>query len=288
MRIDPKMKRPKETTYQVVLDALALTTCYEAFLITAEVPVIYMHQFWDTVYTHGSSYRFKIDNKKFATDVASRGLDIPCVAYVMYFDLPRDIDSYVHRIGRTGRAGKSRIATAFFNDKNSSIAKDYGAASGGDGNNTSYRTSDYGAPGGYGHSCVVYNLVNIKSLRIKRSAIISPDKSKKKAPAKADTRKSAGIDEGTGTIPGVPDVPDVDSESEADDDKGNDDVNDDDEQKDKDEEKVAINVSNSDDDDEKVDEEEEDYELLYRDVNVNLHGDVNMTKAEESRDQPKD
>ncbi|GKA67399.1 hypothetical protein Tco_0767207 [Tanacetum coccineum] len=70
MRIDPKMKRPKETTYQVVLDALALTTCYEAFLITAEVPVIYMHQFWDTVYTHGSSYRFKIDNKKFATDLA--------------------------------------------------------------------------------------------------------------------------------------------------------------------------------------------------------------------------
>ena len=63
MRIDPKMKRPKETTYQVVLDALALTTCYPAFLITADVPVIYMHQFWDTVYKHGSSYRFKIDNK---------------------------------------------------------------------------------------------------------------------------------------------------------------------------------------------------------------------------------
>ncbi|GKE24378.1 hypothetical protein Tco_1435890 [Tanacetum coccineum] len=45
MRIDPRMKRPKETTYQVVLDALALTTCYTAFLITADVPVIYMHQF---------------------------------------------------------------------------------------------------------------------------------------------------------------------------------------------------------------------------------------------------
>nr|GEX79924.1 hypothetical protein [Tanacetum cinerariifolium] len=40
--------KPNEPTYQVVLDALALTTCYLAFLITAEVPVIYMHQFWDT------------------------------------------------------------------------------------------------------------------------------------------------------------------------------------------------------------------------------------------------
>ncbi|KAK1417253.1 hypothetical protein QVD17_26378 [Tagetes erecta] len=58
-----------------------------------------------------------------ATDVASRGLDIPRVAHVINFDLPRDIDSYVHRIGRTGRAGKSGLATAFFNDKNSSIAK---------------------------------------------------------------------------------------------------------------------------------------------------------------------
>nr|GEU49252.1 hypothetical protein [Tanacetum cinerariifolium] len=43
MMINPGMK-PKEPTYQVVLDALALTTCYPAFFITAEVPVIYMHQ----------------------------------------------------------------------------------------------------------------------------------------------------------------------------------------------------------------------------------------------------
>ncbi|GJZ76832.1 hypothetical protein Tco_0641504, partial [Tanacetum coccineum] len=42
MRINPGMK-PKEPTYQVVLDALDLTTCYHAFLITAEVSVIYMH-----------------------------------------------------------------------------------------------------------------------------------------------------------------------------------------------------------------------------------------------------
>ncbi|KAL2338353.1 hypothetical protein Fmac_012799 [Flemingia macrophylla] len=58
-----------------------------------------------------------------ATDVASRGLDIPHVAHVINFDLPRDIDDYVHRIGRTGRAGKTGLATAFFSDKNSPIAK---------------------------------------------------------------------------------------------------------------------------------------------------------------------
>ncbi|KAJ1423304.1 RNA helicase, DEAD-box type, Q motif [Sesbania bispinosa] len=58
-----------------------------------------------------------------ATDVAARGLDIPRVAHVVNFDLPNDIDDYVHRIGRTGRAGKMGLATAFFNDSNLSLAK---------------------------------------------------------------------------------------------------------------------------------------------------------------------
>ncbi|KAJ0477067.1 putative RNA helicase [Helianthus annuus] len=58
-----------------------------------------------------------------ATDVAARGLDIPHVAHVVNFDLPNDIDDYVHRIGRTGRAGKSGLATAFFNDNNTSMAR---------------------------------------------------------------------------------------------------------------------------------------------------------------------
>lgn len=58
-----------------------------------------------------------------ATDVAARGLDIPHVAHVVNFDLPNDIDDYVHRIGRTGRAGKTGLATAFFNDNNLSMAR---------------------------------------------------------------------------------------------------------------------------------------------------------------------
>src|SRR3954469_23167598 len=48
-----------------------------------------------------------------ATDVAARGLDISGVTHVYNFDVPQDPESYVHRIGRTGRAGKSGIATTF-------------------------------------------------------------------------------------------------------------------------------------------------------------------------------
>jgi len=47
------------------------------------------------------------------TDVASRGLHIPDVQYVMNYDLPQDAEDYVHRIGRTARAGASGDAISF-------------------------------------------------------------------------------------------------------------------------------------------------------------------------------
>lgn len=48
-----------------------------------------------------------------ATDVAARGLDVSGVSHVINFDLPQDPESYVHRIGRTGRAGKEGTAWSF-------------------------------------------------------------------------------------------------------------------------------------------------------------------------------
>lgn len=50
-----------------------------------------------------------------ATDVAARGLDISGVSHVYNFDIPQDTESYTHRIGRTGRAGKEGIAVTFVN-----------------------------------------------------------------------------------------------------------------------------------------------------------------------------
>ena len=48
-----------------------------------------------------------------ATDIAARGIDIDELMFVVNFDLPNEPETYVHRIGRTGRAGKEGVALSF-------------------------------------------------------------------------------------------------------------------------------------------------------------------------------
>nr|GEW64423.1 retrovirus-related Pol polyprotein from transposon TNT 1-94 [Tanacetum cinerariifolium] len=83
MRLDTNIK-PKEATFQVVLDALALTPFYQASLITIEVPAIYMQEFKATVYIHKSSIRFVINKKK------------------VYLPLEHDILSFIRDLGHSG------------------------------------------------------------------------------------------------------------------------------------------------------------------------------------------
>ena len=58
-----------------------------------------------------------------ATDVASRGLDFPNVSYVFNFDMPKNIEDYIHRIGRTGRVGNKGKAISFYNENNKQIGQ---------------------------------------------------------------------------------------------------------------------------------------------------------------------
>lgn len=58
-----------------------------------------------------------------ATDVAARGIDIEGITHVINFDLPMEAESYVHRIGRTGRAGAEGIAISFCSSKERSDLK---------------------------------------------------------------------------------------------------------------------------------------------------------------------
>ncbi|CAI9094177.1 OLC1v1029870C1 [Oldenlandia corymbosa var. corymbosa] len=69
-------------------------------------------------------FRTKKYNVLVATDVAGRGIDIPDVAHVINYDMPGTIESYTHRIGRTGRAGKTGVATTFLTLNDSDIFDD--------------------------------------------------------------------------------------------------------------------------------------------------------------------
>ena len=64
---------------------------------------------------------FKAERKDVlvATDVAGKGLDFPNIQHVINYDMPEEIENYVHRIGRTGRGGKTGIATTFINKNQS-------------------------------------------------------------------------------------------------------------------------------------------------------------------------
>jgi len=59
-----------------------------------------------------------------ATDVAARGLDIANVGFVINYDMPNNIDDYVHRIGRTGRAGNKGTAISMMSERNKGIARE--------------------------------------------------------------------------------------------------------------------------------------------------------------------
>lgn len=63
-------------------------------------------------------------NVLLATDVASRGLDVKDITVVLNYDMPNTIEDYVHRIGRTGRAGAKGVAHSFFTKKELSLAPD--------------------------------------------------------------------------------------------------------------------------------------------------------------------
>ncbi|TRM96056.1 ATP-dependent helicase, partial [Sulfolobus sp. B1] len=58
-----------------------------------------------------------------ATDLASRGIDVIDVNKIINFDIPRDIETYIHRVGRTGRMGRSGEAITFYTYQEIEIVK---------------------------------------------------------------------------------------------------------------------------------------------------------------------
>ena len=82
------------------------------FLASKDIPVCWLQGEMPQDKRNAAMARFKSGDVPIllATDVAARGIDVPNVSHVINFDMPRKADVYVHRIGRTGRAGAKGTA----------------------------------------------------------------------------------------------------------------------------------------------------------------------------------
>jgi len=91
--------------------------CIHEYLLLKGVEAVAIHGGKDQEERSRSVDEFKKGQKDVlcATDVASKGLDFEGIQHVINYDMPEDIENYVHRIGRTGRKGKRGVATTFVN-----------------------------------------------------------------------------------------------------------------------------------------------------------------------------
>lgn len=91
------------------------------FLLIKGVEAVAVHGSKDQEERSWAIDQFKAGQKDvlIATDVASKGLDFEGIQHVINYDMPEEIENYVHRIGRTGRKGKTGIATTFINKNQS-------------------------------------------------------------------------------------------------------------------------------------------------------------------------
>lgn len=70
------------------------------------------------------SFKYGKITTMLATDVAQRGLDLPDVSTVVNMDMPKQLEEYIHRIGRTGRIGQEGKAISLINENNKGIVCD--------------------------------------------------------------------------------------------------------------------------------------------------------------------
>ena len=128
----------EEAKLPAILEALQKTAPPVLIFAENKRDVDAIHEFLlikgvEAVATHGGKDQeerswavdeFKAGRKDvlIATDVASKGLDFPGVQHVINYDMPDEIENYVHRIGRTGRRGKTGVATTFVNKNTSEAA----------------------------------------------------------------------------------------------------------------------------------------------------------------------
>ncbi|GJV48617.1 hypothetical protein Tco_1438829 [Tanacetum coccineum] len=208
--------KPKEPTFQIALDALSLTPFYPAFLISASVPAIYMHEFWTTASHHKQHIEFKLNKKNLP-------FEEEILDFIRQLGYSGDIKSLsdvslgtLHQPWRTFRT----IINKCLSGKSSSLDQICISQA-----QIMWESGAYKAYYGYATGKLIQKPEYLRKSTREKSAQ-SPNASPAKTEQiKGVTRKSktdyrvshtsgSGTNEGTGVTPGVPDEPTYDSKDE--------------------------------------------------------------------------
>nr|GEW80740.1 hypothetical protein [Tanacetum cinerariifolium] len=237
----------KESTLQQVYNVLRLTPFYKAFLVTADVPKIYMHEFWATATVHHHSIRFKMENKKRIVNLEyfREMMHIcPRLPGQTFDDLPfeKEILAFIQFLGHNGEI--RRLTDGLYHKKNVDFAyllwEDFVYQVE---HNNAKKSNEMYYPR---LSTSAKGKQPAKASKAKSLTVLSEVAMTEAEQLKLATKRSLqqthisqasglSIDKGTGIIPGVPDVPTEEEEGQ---------------------------------------DEEDDKDELYRDVNINLEGRV--------------
>lgn len=114
-----KLPKYEESTAVVFVNRTMTAEVLRRMLRKLEFKVASLHSEMPQTERTNSLHRFKAGAARIliATDVASRGLDIPTVELVVNFDIPADPDDFIHRVGRTARAGRKGDAISIIGEK---------------------------------------------------------------------------------------------------------------------------------------------------------------------------
>lgn len=117
----------RQSKSSVIIFTETCRRCQEIWMILSEMGVdcVCLHSLEDQSERLSSLSKFKnqLTSILVATDVASRGLDIPQVDVVIHYDLPRITEDYIHRSGRTARAGRSGRTISFVTEADIKLLK---------------------------------------------------------------------------------------------------------------------------------------------------------------------
>ncbi|GJW88918.1 hypothetical protein Tco_0164258 [Tanacetum coccineum] len=255
--------KSKEPTLQVALDALKLTPFYNAFAISADVPEIYMQEFWVTVSKHHSSLRFKLNGKSHTVNIDNfRDMFkiYPKLPSQIFEEPPleEEILSFIKDLGYTGEI-------KFLSDVNV--------------NHMHQPWRSFAATINKCLSGKTTALEMLSEVALTEAEQIKLATKRSLIQTHSSHASGSGTDEGTGSIPWVPDVPTYESDDEQISWKSSKEDNDD-----------EVNVSEDNDDDadndDDVDKDNEDDDVDNQDDEN--PDDVNQDDDDEQTDSDND